>query len=307
MTPASDEFPLTTTIGEIIDAFVALGGAPHDGILTRLRELETALRQSERDSLRVEQAEEKRRIEVALSRRVWKAFLPDAAPMFPGYVIGGGTYPAEEIGGDFLDYLDLPDGSLGIAIGDAMGHGVSAALVIFQLCSYLRALALSERTVGRILALANRRLARDVPDGFFATLLLARLDLESGTLVHGSAGHSPAFVMDENGEVRMRLNSTGMALGIQARGDFPTGPVVTLWPGELVLLLTDGILEPQAENGVSFGADRALAIVRAHRHEHPDAIVRALVNGVRAYAPDYPHDDMTAVVVKFVGRDEEEG
>jgi serine phosphatase RsbU (regulator of sigma subunit) len=244
------------------------------------------------------QAEDKRRMETTLARRVWMAFLPDAAPVLPGYEIGGGTYPAEDVGGDFLDYFDLPGGSLGIAIGDATGHGVSAALVIFQLCSYLRALALTERSVARILALANRRLAHDVPEGFFVSLVLAQLDVATGTLIYGNAGHPAGYVIDARGSVRLMLNSTGLLLGVDPSDACPTGAPVMLKPGEMVFLLTDGIIEAQAGDGQPFGPERALELVRDHRQEHPDAIVRALVNAVRSYAPDYQHDDMTAIIVK---------
>jgi serine phosphatase RsbU (regulator of sigma subunit) len=214
--------------------------------------------------------------------------------------MGGLTFQAEAIGGDFLDFLTLADGSLGIAIGDAMGHGVSAALMIAQVCAYLRALALAERSIGRIVALANRRVSQDVPEGYFVTLLLAQLHPATGALAYASAGHPTAYVLDPNGEVRRTLPSTGPALGIAGptRGDFPTGPPVVVGPGELILFLTDGILEALDTGRGHFGIDRALEVVRTRRREHPDVIVRALVDQVRVHAMNQPDDDMTAIVLK---------
>ncbi len=113
--------------------------------------------------------------ELELARGIQQGFLPRAAPAAAGFAVGGASRPAQETGGDFFDYLCLADGSLALAVGDVSGHGVAAALLMAETCAYLRALALTHTDVARILALANRRLVRDIDSGAFVAVILARL------------------------------------------------------------------------------------------------------------------------------------
>ncbi len=182
------------------------------------------------------------------------------------------------------------------------GHGIGAALVIAQTRAFLRARAVTDADLGSILALVNRQLAADLPADHFATLFLGRLDGPARSLTHGSAGHCPGYVLDDRGEVRVQLGSTGFPLGVDPDADFPAGPPTPLHPGDLVLLVTDGILEARAPDGDSFGAERTLAVVRAHRAETPAEIIAALLKAAGAFSPEAQVDDMTAVVIK-VGRE----
>src|SRR5205823_11085488 len=118
--------------------------------------------------------------------------------------------------------------------------------------------------VAEILSLTNQALVSDV-DGRFATLLLARLDPGQQSFVHASAGHQTAYVLDAGGTVKSLLKSTGIALGVMPDGEFAAAAPVRLEPGDVVFLLTDGILEAHGADQDLFGADRALEIVRANR------------------------------------------
>jgi sigma-B regulation protein RsbU (phosphoserine phosphatase) len=297
--PSGDHRPVSAALAEVID-LVESGRTDMTALLGRLRDVEASLRRREQDEKDRAAALEHRELDARLARRVYQASLPDAVPVIPGFRIGGATFPTQETGGDFLDFLVLPDYSLLIAIGDATGHGIGAALLIVQLCAYLRALALTERSVGQIIALANRRMAADFPEGCYATLMLAQFNPAYGSLVTCGAGHLPAYLLDDRGEVRKRMESFGTMLGIEAQGDFPLGPLVTLKPGELALFLTDGIVEAPAPDGTQFGMSRVLAAIREHRHDDPDAIVKALVAEVRAFVQGTPPDDMTAIVLQAV-------
>ena len=103
------------------------------------------------------------------------------------------------------------------------------------------------------------------------------------------------------GEVKQALRSTGRPLGVDGAGDFPMGPVVRLEPGDLVFLLSDGIVEARNGDGPQFGIGRALKVVQARRHEPPADIVAALVQEVRAWSQGVPADDMTAIILKTGG------
>src|SRR5262249_5242083 len=153
------------------------------------------------------------------------------------------SYPRAEVGGDFFDYLDLPDGSLAVAIGDVAGSGIGPALLAATTRAYLRAQALAQADLGALLGQVDSWLRADMEGGWFGTLLLARLDPRQGTLVYANAAHATGYVLDGAGRVRAELRSTGLPLGILPDGDYPTTEALALSPGDLVLLLTDGVEE----------------------------------------------------------------
>jgi PAS domain S-box-containing protein len=235
--------------------------------------------------------------ELSLARAIQQRRLPKAAPALAGFDIGAASHPAKETGGDYLDFIPLPDGSLGIAVGDASGHGIGAALLMAETRAYVRALARTDTDIGRVLSLVNRHVGEDIGDDF-VTLVFARLDPRTRSLVYSSAGHWPGYVLDGRGEVKRALDSTGLPLGLDPTATFPDGAALTLAPGDLVLLLTDGIVEAISPAGPQFGMARALECVRVHRGATSGEIVAALFDEVRAFSHDLQIDDMTVVVIK---------
>ena len=240
--------------------------------------------------------------EFRLARRIQEGLLPRAAPQLPGLDIAGASRAAQETGGDYFDYLPLPDGCLGVAIGDASGHGIGAALLIVQTRAYLRTFAQEEGDFGQILPLVNRRITQEGTDPFFVTLFLACLDPQTLDLSYCNAGHPAGIVLDQEGKVKHRLTSTATPLGVLADEEFPVSTSPRLEPGDLVLLVTDGVMENGPTPIDLFGFERALDLVRAHRHRTAAEVVHLLLEAVHHYCDDLsPQDDMTVVVIK-VGR-----
>jgi sigma-B regulation protein RsbU (phosphoserine phosphatase) len=164
--------------------------------------------------------------------------------------------------------------------------------------AYLRALALTHTNPGEMLSAVNGRLAEDISGDHFVTLFLALLDPRTGSLVYSNAGHWPGYVFDAQGEVKSVLESTDIPLGLDPGGGFPNGPPLLLDPGDLVFLLSDGIVEARSRAGSLFGIDRALEAVREHSHEAPGEILAALLHRVREWCQSVQVDDMTAIVIK---------
>jgi serine phosphatase RsbU (regulator of sigma subunit) len=240
-----------------------------------------------------------RQQEMRLAHKIQQDLLPHTSPHLPGLDIAGDSEPTLETSGDYFDYLQLRDASLGIAIGDASGHGVGAALLMTETRAYLRAFALTDADVSRILTLANRRLAEDIANDYFVTLFLARLDPNSRSLTYASAGHPSGYILATDGAVKTLLPSTGTPLGIDPDADFGGGLALTLNPGEMVLLVTDGILEAQSPEGAVFGSGRVLDVVRAERTRPARQIVESLHQAVQDFVRPMPvSDDITTVVVK---------
>jgi sigma-B regulation protein RsbU (phosphoserine phosphatase) len=209
------------------------------------------------------------------------------------------SYPAESTGGDYFDYVAMPGGYQGVVVGDVSGHGIGSAVLMAETRAYLRALALTRTEVGEILALLNRALASDIVRDYFVALLLARLDPRTHSFVYASAGHSRGYVLDPSGGVKAVLESTGRPVGIDPCDEFPASGPIALRPGDLVLLLTDGILEACAPDGTFFGAQRVLDLARVYRRHPASQIAEEIFHAIRAFSQNLPQDDdITAVVIK---------
>jgi len=240
--------------------------------------------------------------EFQLAREIQQGLLPKTPPTLAGFAIAGATHPTQETGGDYYDFIPMADGHWGIAVGDASGHGIGAALLISETRAYLRALALTHTDPGTVLRLLNNRLADDISTDHFVTLLFARLCPSTRSLVYSNAGHWPGYVLDAQGMVKLVLNSTSLPLGLDPAGDFSNGPALTLDRGDLVFLLSDGIVEAPSGDGSLFGIARALEVVRAHRHHSPDELIAALLHQVRGWSESAQQvDDITAMIIKVGG------
>lgn len=241
--------------------------------------------------------------EFRIARRIQQSLLPPGPPTMPGFEIGGASRPAQETGGDYFDFIsgttaDKVPGSLFLAVGDASGHGIGAALLMAETHAFLRARVATDSDVGGMAALLNTHLMRSAGVGHFVTLLLARLDPRSRVLEYTSAGHPPGYVLDADGKVRTVLRSLCPPLGVEDAGRRLPSSAVTLYPGELVVLLTDGIPEAFAPDGGSFGVPRLLDLIRDHRRLSPQEITTAVLRDVARFSVGEQVDDQTLVILK---------
>ena len=237
------------------------------------------------------------------AQRIQEHLLPRSAPNIPGLDIAGASYPAEFAAGDYFDYLPMSDNLLGIVVGDVAGHGFGPALLMASIHAHLQSLARMYADVDQIVALVNAALLRETEEDRFVTLLLGQLDLGTRTFVYCNAGHPDGYVLDAAGRVKARLESDSLPLGICADTSFVTGRPVTLEPGDLLLLLTDGILEAQSGGGggAQFGIERTLEFVRTHRRQPAAEIIRLLYDAVVEFSECHKvTDDLTAVIVKVL-------
>jgi len=259
------------------------------------------LQEHQRQLVEAEERFESQRLreELRMARIIQQKLFPVAPLPSTGFDVSGASYPAEATGGDYFDYVPMRDGGLGVVVGDVSGHGFGPALLMAELRAYLRAFLLTRTDVGEIVGLLNRALAEDAPDGHFATVLLARLDPATRSLVYASAGHTPGYVLGASGQIKAVLKATGMPLAVLPDGDFPTAAAPPLEPGDLLLLLTDGILEAHDPSGKLFGSPRVFDVVRSHQAETAHEIVHTLYDAVRAFCGAQTQlDDMTAIVIK---------
>jgi len=237
--------------------------------------------------------------QMRVAREIQQALYPAEAPQVPGFELAGESVPAQAAGGDYYDYIPMPDGFLGIAIGDVAGHGVGAAMVMAATRAYLRGFAGTSADVSEILGRLNAALVADTAQNVFCTMLFARLDTHSGEMVYVNAGHPPACIFCGSGEMRATMDSTAMPLGLMPDAEFATGPPVRLEPGELAFFCTDGVMDVASGAGSRFGRSHVLEVVRSSRAESAAQIVQEVCRAVLGFCePELPADDITALIVK---------
>lgn len=246
--------------------------------------------------------------EFEVARTIQQRLFPSGTPTMPGldigvatfgFDIGGASYPAEAIGGDYYDFIPLSDQSLAVAIGDVSGHGVGPALLMAEVRALLRAFAQTQADVSAILRMVNRVLVGDFERDRFITLLLMKLNPRTRALTYTSAGHPTGSLLDSRGALKRTLPSTDFPLGIVEDAQFPASCEIALDVGDIVLLVTDGIVEARSPDGTAFGAHRPMDLVRAYRHCSAKQIVNNLYHAVRAFSQGLPqYDDITATVIK---------
>jgi serine phosphatase RsbU (regulator of sigma subunit) len=265
----------------------------------QLREIERQEHERKLSEAKQRWESERHRIAVAVAHQIQQKLFPAESPACPGFDIYGASHPAEATGGDYFDFIPMLSSRIGIVIGDVSGHGLGPSLLMAATRAYLRALALTYSGVADILSLTNCALAADTAHNHFVTLILARLDPQTRSFVYSNAGHPPAYILDSEGRVKTSLESSTIPLGIEPDMEFPADCEIVLEPGELVLLLTDGIVESSAPNGNLFGMERALDVVRAKQNQSAREIVQSLAHEVRQFIQFQPcADDITAIVIK---------
>jgi PAS domain S-box-containing protein len=233
------------------------------------------------------------------AQEIQRRLLPSGPPRLPGFDMAAATSPAGYAAGDLYDYLRLSHGRVGLVVGDVCGHGIGPALFMAAVHSRLRALAECHVEIEDILARANAHLVEESEPGMFVTVFLGCLDPQARTLSYASAGHPTGYVLDASGNVKAELKSTAPPVAIDAESLFPVVGPTHLQLGDLVLLLTDGVLETVAPTGDFFGIERTLQVVRSHRTRTAQEILGALHRAVSEFAhPDRLHDDVTAMIIK---------
>jgi serine phosphatase RsbU (regulator of sigma subunit) len=286
---------LRSKVSVFVDIFRQAGQIRRQAELMRLLEQREHERQLTEAKARWEA--ERLQTELRIARQIQQKLFPAAPLPLPGLDVAGASFPAEATGGDYFDYIPMADGGLAVVIGDVCGHGFGPALVMAELRAYLRAFLLTRTDVGEIVALLNRALAGDTDR--FVTLFIVKLDPATRSLVYAGAGHLPGYYFNAAGNVKARLESTGMPLAVLPDSDYPAESVPRLEPGEMVLLLTDGIVEAHGPDQDLFGPERALQLVKAHRDRPAREMLNTLFEAVRDFCgPVAQLDDMTAIIIK---------
>lgn len=249
------------------------------------------------------QALEKERLEreMHLAAQIQRQILPKGAPVVPGYELIGWYRPARQVGGDYYDLFRREDGRVGLVLGDVSGKGMPAALMVSTLHSALR-LLLDQTGFGPLmLERLNRHIGESSASNKFITMLLAELNPETGVLHYMNAGHNSGILLRRDGGAE-ELKAGGVPLGLIPGARFQSS-AVTLEPGELVCIYSDGITEAASPDDEEFGMERLIGLLRAERDRPLAELVEAIVHAVGEFSQGLPQgDDQTLVLLRRTRR-----
>lgn len=255
------------------------------------------------ENARLHKAEiERQRIreELSLARQIQQGLLPKENPDIPGLDISGVAIPAEIVGGDYFDFIQLDDQRVLVVVADVSGKGMSAALYMSKIQGMVQLAAHMYGSPREMLTHVNRRIYDGIERKSFITMIIALFDLGRKEVTICRAGHNKALI-GTNGRLEM-LEAEGIGLGLER------GPVFEstlkevrkpLEPGGLFFFYTDGLTEAMNENQVQLGEGAVVSLIESKRSMNSSEIQRALTTAVEEFVGGAErHDDLTMVVVK---------
>jgi serine phosphatase RsbU (regulator of sigma subunit) len=248
---------------------------------------------------------EKERLEadLSLARDIQQRMLPQAPPVIPGMDVAGISIPSREVGGDLFYFLPVPEGKLGLTIGDVSGKSVPAALLMSNVLAALKTEARLVEQEDQILTHLNRLIVEQVEPGRFVTFFYGVIDRKQMRLDYACAGHNPSLLVKADGATEW-LSEAGVPLGVLPENIYVAAEA-SLDLGDVLVLYSDGVTEAErpsdAEEPEFFDDHRLESVVRDARRKSASEIVQAVVDAVHEFTVGADlSDDLTLVVVKIV-------
>ena len=244
--------------------------------------------------------------ELAIARDVQQRLLPQAMPELPNLNLAGSSVAAREVGGDYFDILELDGGELAFIVADVSGKGTSTAFYMAEMQGIFQAVARIESAPDIFLGYTNRALGESLEKNIFVTAVYGILDCHSGRVSLARAGHTPAVLVDADGNAKL-LHSEGLGIGLD-RGELFLDVLevehIQLKPDDLLVLYTDGVIESRNNEGEEFGYDRLLQTVQGAHNEDAQGVHDAIRQTVDEFAGTNERydDDLTLLIIKWHGR-----
>ena len=231
------------------------------------------------------------------AKKVQTNLLPRKPPNLPGYDIAGVCLPADEIGGDYFDYIPLSPDRVGLAVADVSGHGIPSALVMTAFRALLRTKARGVYAPANTASAINRLLPEFTGDNHFVTVLYAILEVPSGDLRYISCGHPPPLLLRADGSLD-KLDQKNMALGILQNFHY-CDELIKINAGDTLILYTDGVVDIENQQGEAFGILRLIQLIRENQQLTATDMIGKVIEVTREYS-DYRDnsDDLTLVILR---------
>ncbi len=261
----------------------------HIGHLTAMKILETQAREQ------LEIAEERER-ELRRAADIQQSLLPAEPLERPPFRIAGRNIPSSDVGGDYFDFIEGDASALTVGLGDVMGKGMPAALLMTNLNASVRAHVESEPRLPIVMGRLNRSIHHVVRGERFITLVLIAIDPETHELRYVNAGHNPPYLVRASGDVET-LSVGGLLLGMFPEAGYESA-TVRMSPGDVLVLYSDGVTEARDDGGEEFGEERLAAFLREGRSLDPASLTESLIRRVYEFSNGKPGDDVTVAVIR---------
>jgi phosphoserine phosphatase len=236
--------------------------------------------------------------EVELAREIQMSTLPTEMPAVPGYDVHGQFLPAQHAGGDLFDLVML-DGRLFVLIGDATGHGFGPALSATQMQAMLRVAFRCGAGLDDAFRHVNNQLEEDLPDDRFITAFMGFLDPPSHRLDYHSGGQGPVLHFHADGERCEFHAPSTFPVGVLEIDSIPPREQLLMEPGDLLVLLSDGIYEYENLQGRAFGSEGVERVLRYHHRLPAAELARQILGSVFEHGRGVPQeDDITVVLIR---------
>lgn len=238
--------------------------------------------------------------ELALAAEVQRSLLPVSAPVLEGYQLCGVCKPAQQVGGDYYDFVTLDEHRTGIAIADVAGKGISAALLMSVVQASLRGqlMGVGKNEIAELVKMLNRLICGSVSSARYVTFFYAQLDGTDGAIRFINAGHNAPLVYSREKDDFRALHDGGPVLGLFQDVSFNEGSA-KLEPGDVLVAYTDGVTEAENASEQEFGEERLRAAIEAASKGSAKEILDQVAGEVAAWSKGVrQHDDITIVVLK---------
>lgn len=242
--------------------------------------------------------------ELLIAREVQKKLLPQALPSVDGIAVAASSVSAQEVGGDYYDFVEIGPDRWAFIVGDVSGKGTSAAFYMAELKGIFGALSRLTCSPAEFLDNANLALAHSMEKNVFISVVYGILDLDKEQFTLARAGHCPVAMVSQSGEARF-LRTEGLGLGLDRGKLFSKvleETTISLRRGDVFVLYTDGVVESRSESGEEYGYDRLISAVQRHHDKPVKEIHSALLADLNRFLgrADYD-DDMTLLVLRWDG------
>jgi phosphoserine phosphatase RsbU/P len=241
--------------------------------------------------------------ELRVAQDIQQSLLPNVLPLSASYDIAASSLPANEVGGDYYDVVQLDDRHIGIIVGDVSGKGVSAALYMAQVKGIFQSLCKDHRSTKELLVRMNTTLCSNMEKKSFISLLYAILDMSDGTVSYSRAGHCPLLYISD-GATRY-LRPDGMGVGLDKShifSSFIKEETLQLKRGDIIVLYSDGVTEARSPMSEEFDYHRLAHVVEEARHRTAEEILRSIQQSVTEFTgKTETDDDITLVVLRWKG------
>jgi serine phosphatase RsbU (regulator of sigma subunit) len=235
--------------------------------------------------------------DLGMARRVQGNLLPDAPIRLKTLDYTGTCLQAGAVGGDYFDFIPLAPDRMALLLADISGKGVSAALLMANLQALLRSqCAAKTECLCTGLRMVNRLFCESSAPEHYATLFYSEYDDRTGELSYVNCGHNPPLLLRSDGRVEWLL-ATATVLGLFERWDCEIGRM-SLKPGDLLVLYSDGVIEASNPSGEEFGRQRLVRLMRGQRRSSSRLVLRSLLDEVRDFSGARQDDDQAAIVAR---------